>query len=268
MNTEKLVLLLFLFSLGCTGSQPSAPVPGPAPSTAPSPALDEGGRANQDREDHAIIAKSGLRVGPASEDRLPAGLEEDVRNVEAFLAKYRGTKAAEGLESWRAEASKVLEKWQAEDVKARAAPLTMPLADLLSEYRKDPTATFVKYQTKWLLVTGRVAKVTQEPVYDQPLSVRNYIAPTDTTTPPRVRDDVVVLHIKLEDKPGSDGALECTCILATRADPGGTGEGKSMAGVKEGDTVTILGKWPPRPAYYPFYTWQGPCQLLQCELAK
>jgi hypothetical protein len=238
--------------------------------------------ANQHLEDAALLAKSGLRLGPASEDQRPEQLAGDVIRVDAFLDTYQGTEAAQELKSWRAQADKVLEKWQAEDRKAREEPVKVPLAVLLSECRKDPAAADVKYQRKWLVVAGKVTKVTKAPINDGTSNtivfhdltaddrLRFSVAPAETT---RIapRADVVSLIVKLAEKRGADNALECHCTIATRADPGGVDVGKGMAAVKEGDTVTILGRWlspvvytgsPDGPVLHPS------CGLAQCELAK
>jgi hypothetical protein len=207
----------------------------------------------------------------------PDQLAEDVRNVDAFLNKYGGTKAAEGLESWRAQAGKVLEKWQAQDRKARAEPVKVPLAVLLSEFRKDKAATDAKYRRKWLVVAGKVTKLTRAPVYDLSADgwVKQYRSPSDPLPAPRA--DVVALTVKLQDRPGVDDAIECHCVIATRAGSGGVEVGQGLAAVKEGDTVTILGKWlSPFPPFLPRETFYGgdglfvgkSCALDQCELAK
>jgi hypothetical protein len=263
------VLLLF-FSVGCSGSKPSAAVPEPAPAPAPTP--DKITKANQHRENAAINEKASLDVGRTSEDRTPERLEDDVRKVDDYLARFQGTKAAEEVAIWRAKAEKILEKWRAEDKKARGEPVKVPLADLLSEFRKEPAATDTKYQRKWLVVTGKVTRVTREPIYDLPKSA-SY---TDPLVPPIPRADVVALIVKLQEKTGTDDAIECHRTVEIRPGSGGEEQGKGLDAVKEGDTVTILGRWlSPFPPFFPRETLSLPsafvrksCALDQCELAR
>lgn len=264
MRRGRVALLLLLFLVGCSGSKPSVSTPDPTP--APSPAPDEVGRADQNREDAALNQKASLRVGRASEHQAREQLEDDVRKVDDFLARFQGTKAAEDVAVWRAEAGKVLEKWQAEDRKARAEPVNVPLAVLLSEFRKDKAAADAKYRRKWLVVSGTVTGVTRGPIGDWSAGGASYTA----LVPPKPRADVVALIVKLRDKPGADEAIECRCVVATRAGPGGVEQGKGLAAVKEGDAVTILGKWlsPFPPLVPPGSFARTTCALDQCELAK
>ena len=257
MSKGKASLLLLLISVGCSEPKPSASTSALVP--PPSPAPNEDSKANQDRENAALNQKASLRVGRPSEDRVPEELEEDVKKVDRFLAKFQGTKAAENVAIWRAEAGKVLEKWQAEDRKARGQPVSVPLAVLLSEFRNDKASADAKYQRKWLVVAGKVARLTREPIYDWAAD-----GPSYTVATPTPRADVVALIVKLEVKPSADDAIECRFTVATGE------QSKGLAAVKEGDTVTILGRWlsPFPPLAPPGSFARTTCALDQCELAK
>jgi len=208
-----------------------------------------------------------------------------VNNLEQMAQAVREAAVDEKREKWRDEVGRaqfldVLEAVEkksladagtsvllsAEDWKARGTPEKVSLAALVAEDRADPKATDEKYRNKWLAVVGKVAAVTRRPAH--------LIGPSSTAAfGGSLRYEELDLVVKPADGIGSDVALRCSFFRLARAVPDGVAEGGSLADVKEGDTVTILGKWsrPPPSLLQQLRapaTGDGPGRLVACELTR